>query len=126
LIFGYDASNRNIACMSQAIYHEARGESKLGKIAVGHVILNRIKQGYGSNPCEIVATKNQFSWYGKQFSIKEEIIWKDCLRLSKDILDNKTLDPTLGSIFFHERNSRPKWKYKKVTVIGRHIFYKKY
>ena len=57
LVFSYDISNRNVNCMTQAIYHEARGESYRGKIAVGHVILNRIRKGYGADPCEIVSSK---------------------------------------------------------------------
>jgi len=86
--------------MTQAIYHEARGESYMGKIAVGHIILNRIKKG------------------------KERDRWDECYRLSKKILANETQDPTKGSIFFHEKSINPGWKYKRIVVIDSHIFYK--
>jgi N-acetylmuramoyl-L-alanine amidase len=124
LVFSYDTSNRNVNCMTQAIYHEARGESYMGKIAVGHIILNRIKKGYGTDPCEIVSSKRQFSWYGKNNSIKERDRWDECYRLSKKILANETQDPTKGSIFFHEKSINPGWKYKRIVVIDSHIFYK--
>ena len=125
VIFGYDLKhNRNINCLASAIYHEARGESRKGKIAVGYVILNRIKRGYGDNPCEIVSAKNQFSWFGKRLAVKEKEKWIECYRLSKKILLDETKDPTNGSIFFHEKTIRPGWKYKRVAVIDNHVFYK--
>lgn len=117
-------SSKEQYCMTEAIYYEARAESYIGKIAVGHVILNRIRKGYGSNPCDVVSKKRQFSWFGKRIPIKEYKLWNDCDRISADILDNKTKDPTKGSIFFHERRLKPRWKYKRTVAIGSHIFYK--
>lgn len=117
-------SSKEHYCMTEAIYYEARAESYVGKIAVGHVILNRIRKGYGSDPCDVVSKKRQFSWFGKRIRIKEYKLWNDCKRISADILDNKTKDPTKGSIFFHERKLRPGWKYKRTVEIGSHIFYK--
>lgn len=35
-------SNKDIVCLATNIYHEARGESTVGKIAVGLVVLNRV------------------------------------------------------------------------------------
>jgi N-acetylmuramoyl-L-alanine amidase len=125
IAFGYDVDNRNIHCMTQAIYHEARGESHLGRLAVGHVILNRIILGYGKTPCEVISQKRQFSWYGKGYTVREKEKWILCHRLSKQILLHKTKDPTNGSVFFHEKTINPNWKYKRVGVIDNHIFYKK-
>ena len=110
--------------MSQAIYHEARGESYKGKIAIGHVILNRIERGYGSDPCEIISQKNQFSWYRMNYKVRELNRWKECIELSKLIISGKTKDPTKGSIFFHEKHINPGWRYTKTTLIGSHMFYK--
>ena len=120
----YANQNKHITCMADAVYHEAGGESRKGKIAVGHVILNRINRGYGDNPCEIVSAKNQFSWFGKRRAIKEKDKWIECYNLSKKLLSNQTQDPTNGAIFFHEKTVRPRWKYKRIAVIGNHIFYK--
>jgi spore germination cell wall hydrolase CwlJ-like protein len=33
---------RDVHCLAQNIYHEARGEPMAGKLAVGHVVLNRM------------------------------------------------------------------------------------
>jgi len=115
---------KEVTCMSKALYFEARGEEQLGKIAVGHVIMNRIRRGYGSSPCDVVAKPRQFSWYRKNYIIIEGDRWQECKILSRRILSEKYKDPTRGSIFFHERRINPHWRYKKTCKIGSHIFYK--
>lgn len=117
-------SSKEQYCMTEAIYYEARAESKTGKIAIGHVILNRIKNGYGKTPCDVVSKRKQFSWFGKQLPIREHKLWNECSRISTDILKKKTSDPTQGSIFFHEKRINPHWKYRRTVTIGNHIFYK--
>lgn len=116
-------SSKDHYCMTQAIYHESRAESYIGKVAVGHVILNRIASGRGINPCDIISQKKQFSWFGKRLHIKEKRLWKECSDISELILDNRTTDPTKGSQYFDNKNRRhPKWK--KTILIGNHMFYK--
>jgi spore germination cell wall hydrolase CwlJ-like protein len=117
-------SSKDHYCITQAIYYEARGESYAGKIAIGHVILNRISKGYGNDPCDVISRKKQFSWFGKNIPIREKNLWMACEKISRDVISRKTIDPTSGSIFFHEKSIRPRWRYKKTTSIGSHIFYK--
>ena len=57
-------------CLSEAIYHEARGESLEGKIAVAEVILNRMESDrYPSTVCGVVEQETgkrnmwKFSYY---------------------------------------------------------------
>lgn len=49
-------------CLATAIYHEARGESKIVQRAVVDTIHNRASKA-GSTACGVVAKKSQFSWY---------------------------------------------------------------
>ena len=37
------AQDRHLTCLTQAIYYEARGQSRAGQIAVGQVVLNRTR-----------------------------------------------------------------------------------
>jgi spore germination cell wall hydrolase CwlJ-like protein len=113
-----------ILCMALNIYYEANKEPLLGKIAVAHVTLNRVKETYPSNVCEVVYQPFQFSW------TKENII-----KPSKQALDNAkeiaelaykgiTTDPTHGATHFHNTSVKPGWKLEKVVQIGNHIFYR--
>ena len=49
------ASEYDIECMVEAIYHEARSESFIAQIAVGNVILQRVKdKRYPNTVCDVV------------------------------------------------------------------------
>lgn len=66
-IMGDNISNgleREIWCISNNVYHEARGESLLGKAAVAHVTMNRVRHGdYPDNICDVVyQAKTVPSW----------------------------------------------------------------
>jgi spore germination cell wall hydrolase CwlJ-like protein len=61
---------KQIACMAKNIYYEAGHESLDGQAAVARVVLNRVRHGFGNNPCQVVYQKTtiedkiicQFSW----------------------------------------------------------------
>lgn len=105
-----------IHCMAQAIYAEAGGESFDGKRAVGHVIMNRTKEGrFGSSPCIVVKQRGQFvRKTGKGRN------WEESLRAAK----NLGHDLTSGSLFFKTVTSRVHWNQRYVMRIGGHHFYK--
>lgn len=46
---------KELWCISNNVYHEARGESLLGKAAVAHVTMNRVRHSdYPNNICDVV------------------------------------------------------------------------
>jgi len=117
-------------CLTLNIYHEARGESKQGQIAVGHVTLSRVRsKKYPNSICEVVYQHKQFSWTHDKISDvpKDKKLYKRIKKLSSKILRGKYKDPTYGSIYFHTTRSNPYWasKLKKTVTIGNHIFYRR-
>jgi len=44
-------------CLATTIYREARGETHQGRIAIGEVVLNRLRAGFGRNVCSVVNSK---------------------------------------------------------------------
>lgn len=49
-------------CLARAMYFESVRSSQEGMLAVGSVVLNRVKSGkYPSSVCAVVAQKNQFA-----------------------------------------------------------------
>jgi hypothetical protein len=51
-----------VRCVAQAVYHEARGESVKGQIAVADVVMNRVRSGkWGKSACSVVNAPYQFS-----------------------------------------------------------------
>ena len=67
-------------CMSQNIYFEARHESMIGKIAVAHVVMNRIKdKNFPDTVCKVVKQgPKKESWKTKKdptLPDEERVYW---------------------------------------------------
>lgn len=124
------ADTDSATCMAKAIYFEAGGESKQGKIAVGHVILNRINSTkYPQTICGVTYQKNykakgcQFTWSCRRYKVSNERRWQESLAVAKDVIEGKTKDPTKGATSFNNKKFRGS-NYQHVTTIGNHYFYK--
>lgn len=127
--------HKQIECLAKNIYHEARGESTTGKIAVAFVTLNRVKSTkYPKTICGVVAQKDkvgkcQFSWTCSKpkriDQVKKDKSFAEALNLASYVYLNrdKLHDPTRGSLHYHAKSANPKWKWKKILQIGNHIFY---
>jgi spore germination cell wall hydrolase CwlJ-like protein len=128
---------KQLACMAKNIFYEAGSESIKGQAAVAVVVMNRINYGFANNPCNVVYQKItvkdrivcQFSWVceGKndpnknsyRYKVAEQVAYEVMyLGMHKDVVPKSTL-------FFHSINIDPMWPYKKVAIIGSHVFYSK-
>lgn len=127
---------RERRCLAKAIYFEARGEPKRGQIAVGQVILNRVRSPqFPGTICGVVfqgqlAPGCQFSFAcdGRTDNPKRGAQWELAQSLSRKITSGQVWLPEVGySTFYHADYVRPGWAsaMNKIDSIGRHIFYKK-
>ena len=136
-----EAGDKEIECLADNIYHEARSESTAGRMAVALVTLNRVKdKRFPNTICGVVKQTKyypsgridlhscQFSWYcdGKPDTIKDEKCYKDILLIAEVMFTYETEDFTEGSLWYHSPKVKPKWSmvYTKVVKIDNHIFYK--
>lgn len=128
---------RQIHCMAENLYFEARGEPTLGQIAVNNVVMNRVndpQKRFGNNPCEVISqitfNKNkkkvcQFSWKCEgNKKIKNHEKFLVLKTLSQYTYFGAFDDVTEGSKFYHATYVNPRWNLKKVTKIGQHVFYR--
>ena len=127
---------RERRCLSTAIYFEARGEPLQGQIAVGQVIMNRVRSPqFPETICGVVyqgqmAPGCQFSFAcdGKTDTPKNDSHWALAQKLARQITSGQVWLPEIGySTFYHADYVSPYWKstMNKIDSIGRHIFYKK-
>lgn len=127
-------SPSELKCMAENIYFEAARESLVGKIAVGQVVLNRMKSpNYPKTICGVVHQKNgttcMFSWTCEE---PKEIVqgnsWKQSQQVAQELLSKSsenTLDITEGSTHFHGIQINPGWNNLKPTAkIDGHQFYR--
>lgn len=125
-------------CLAEAIYFEARGESEEGQVAVGQVVLNRVKNpAYPDTICGVVyQNKNkrnrcQFSFAcdGLADRISQPGAWKTAEKVAKDVIGGKQyLKMVDASTHYHATYVKPRWAKAMVKrgQIGEHIFYKTY
>jgi spore germination cell wall hydrolase CwlJ-like protein len=127
---------RERRCLATAIYFEARGEPERGQIAVGQVIMNRVRSPqFPETICGVVyqgqmAPGCQFSFAcdGKTDIPRNDAQWDQANDLSRKITSGQVWLPEVGySTFYHANYVRPRWvnAMNKIDKIGRHIFYKK-
>jgi hypothetical protein len=122
-------------CLSEAIYHEARGESLQGQVAVAEVILNRVESGrYPSTVCGVVeqgtGQRNmcQFSYYcdGRSDAVDDDEAWAKAGRIARAMLDGAPRLLTDGAMFYHTKAVAPYWadEFVQTASIGAHLFYR--
>ena len=126
---------QEIGCLALTIYHEARGESERGKLAVGHVVMNRTRSVlFPANVCEVVRQggqqlhRCQFSWWcdGRSDRPKDLAALRESLRLAEEIYYGCTRDPTAGALWYHATAVKPSWSksFGPGKRIDRHVFYR--
>jgi len=121
-----DVSRDELMLMARLIHAEARGESFEGQVAVGAVILNRVKSPHFPKTIqEVILQKNnkvyQFSPV-QDGSINLEPD-ENAFRAAEQALTGK--DPTGGALFFYNPDiSKDTWimSLPVTTKIGNHVF----
>lgn len=128
---------KQMKCLADAVYFEARGEPERGRIAVAQVVLNRLKNpAYPNSICGVVyqnkhrRNRCQFSFAcdGIRERITDKGAWAEAQALAKRVMeDEKTLyiEDVGASTHYHATYVRPRWagRMTKKQKIGRHIFY---
>ena len=119
-------------CIAVAVYHEARGESLEGQLAVARVIMNRAASGkYPSTWCGTVKQPWQFSFVnprtGQYPAVNEaSAAWRKALGITRLAVSNAV--PTLSTdvLWYHADYVAPSWgrRLTRVEKIGTHIFYR--
>ncbi|MBQ3816773.1 MAG: spore cortex-lytic enzyme [Clostridia bacterium] len=117
---GYSSSDYDL--LARIISAEARGESYLGQVAVGAVILNRIEHpSFPDTIPGVIYQKGAFSClYDGQFY---QPVADSAYSAARDALNG--LDPSGGAIYYYNPvTATNKWilNRKVVTTIGKHVF----
>lgn len=125
-------------CLAKAIYFEARSESKAGQLAVANVVMNRVKsENYPNNICDVVyENHSKTKLHGCQFSFtcdgqhdrpKLGPHWNKAKQLATKVMNNSAKSRVVNAsvLHYHADYVQPRWSrfMRRLTKIGRHIFY---
>ena len=117
-------------CIAVAVYHEARGESLEGQLAVAQVIMNRAASGkYPANWCGVVKQPWQFSFVrnGQFPSVDQSSdAWRKALGVTRLAVANAVPSVPKDCLWYHANYVAPRWSnnLRRVEQIGAHIFYR--
>ena len=119
-------------CIAVAVYHEARGESLEGQLAVARVIMNRAASGkYPSSWCGTVKQPWQFSFVnprtGHMPAVDESSAsWRKALGVTRLAVANAVPTLTTDVLWYHATYVAPSWgrRLSFAQKIGTHIFYR--
>jgi len=123
------------ACLTEALYFEARGETVKGQFAVAEVILNRVSSpSFPDTICGVInqgtgrkfACQFTYTCDGRAEVIREPKAYEMVGKVAKMVINGMPRTLTHGATFYHTKAVRPRWSrlYKRTTTIGFHHFYK--
>lgn len=119
-------------CIAVAVYHEARGESLEGQLAVAKVIMNRAASGkYPASWCSVVKQPWQFSFVNPRTGTMPSVdpasaAWRKALGVTRLAVANAVQSVPTECLWYHADYVAPSWgrRLTKVEKIGAHIFYR--
>ncbi len=128
-------ASRDLECLTQAAYYEARGEGRDGMKAVVQVVLNRVRhRAFPNSVCGVVfqgagrSTGCQFSFTcnGSMRGRVNRAAWNRARDIASSALSG-SVDARVGNAtHFHTTGVSPRWRHSLVRVsqVGDHLFYR--
>ena len=125
---------RELDCLTDAVYYEARGESRSGQAAVAQVVLNRVRhpafpksvcgvvyQGAHSHTCQF-----SFACDGSVRRSKEPVAWRRAQDVAARALAGFVMAEVGNATHFHVAGMGDIWGagLQRVAQIGTHVFYR--
>lgn len=127
-------SARQLDCLTQAVYFEARGETPRGQAAVAQVVMNRVKSpSFPKTVCGVVF--QGAATHGCQFSFAcdgsmrhglEADAWDRARLIAERTLSGVVLADIGSATHFHTTSVQPYWgpQMLRVAQVGLHVFYR--
>lgn len=130
-----DGGDVQSACLAEALYFEARGESVRGQFAVAEVILNRADiSEYPATVCDVIHQGTgrkyqcQFTYTcdGQAKNIHNPVIFDQVDKVARLMVQGAPRGLTDGATHYHTTAVSPSWarSFPRTTTIGVHHFYR--
>jgi spore germination cell wall hydrolase CwlJ-like protein len=128
-------SSRELECLSEAVYYEARGETPSGQAAVAQVVLNRVRHpSFPKSICGVVF-QGAYKHVGCQFSFacdgsmrrgREAGAWNRAQKIASRALSGAVMNEVGAATHFHTTGVSPGWgpRLLRVAQVGMHVFYR--
>jgi N-acetylmuramoyl-L-alanine amidase len=122
---------RQVRCLAEAVYYEAKGEPRRGQEAVAEVVATRVaSRAYPNTFCGVVYQRSarvcQFSWACSSRRAPSGLQWQRANEIAERVVDGWRPGVAVGATHFHATFVSPSWSrvYRRVANIGGHVFYR--
>jgi len=131
----FTGADRQLDCLSRAVYYEARSEDTAGQLAVAEVVMNRVRDPrFPKSICEVVY-QGQYRETGCQFtftcdgSVRNKpsgIPWDRAKNVALNVMLGLNRPVTNKATHYHTDYVNPYWApgLVETATIGTHIFYR--
>ena len=126
--------SRDLECLTQAVYYEARGETPAGMQAVAQVVLNRVRhRAFPKTICGVVfqgasmgGCQFSFACDGSVDRVTDPIAWRRSQDIAARALDGRVMAAVGNATYFHTASVTPDWSRYLVRIgqVGGHLFYR--
>ncbi len=121
-------------CLAEAVYYEARSETRAGQIAVAQVVVNRVRsKHFPDSLCDVVyqgserSTGCQFSFTcdGSMDKVPNGRAWTRSRSVANLVMSQPTKSLVGRSTHYHTTQIRPVWsaELERTRTVGSHVFY---
>jgi spore germination cell wall hydrolase CwlJ-like protein len=128
-------SSRDLDCLADAVYYEARGETSAGQAAVAQVVLNRVRHpAFPKSVCGVVfqgartgdTCQFSFACDGSMRRPREQGAWQRAQTVAAHALAGFVMPSIGNATHFHVVGIDPGWgpHLLRVAQIGLHVFYR--
>ena len=128
-------SARDLECLTQAVYYEARGESARGQAAVAQVVLNRVRHpAFPKTVCAVVfqgastgrGCQFSFACDGSMHDRREPEAWRKAETIAARAMSGAMVAEVGKATHFHVVGLGPLWSQDMIRVaqVGMHVFYR--
>jgi N-acetylmuramoyl-L-alanine amidase len=128
------ADDQTLRLMALNLYHEAGAEGRRGMVAVGWVVLNRLKDpAFPKSVIDVIthggaAPPCQWGWFcdGRPDTPRNVRLWRLAQQIARELLSDPPPDPTNGALWFQEtfRDRQPWMRRAQLTArLGGHDFF---
>jgi hypothetical protein len=126
--------SRELECLTEAVYYEARGETPTGQAAVAQVVLNRVRHpAFPKSVCAVVFQGAQgrrgcqfsFACDGSLRRTREIGAWDRARKIATKAFSGQVVAAVGDATHFHVASVQPGWSgLMRVAQVGTHIFYR--
>ncbi|WP_339915584.1 cell wall hydrolase [uncultured Brevundimonas sp.] len=127
--------SRDLECLTQAVYYEARGEGRDGMQAVAQVVLNRARHpAFPKSVCGVVfqgaarrsGCQFSFTCNGTMHNPVNRVAWNRARDVASRALSGHVYAAVGNATHFHTTNVSPRWRNSLIRVnqVGSHLFYR--